>query len=347
MKALVYKAPEVIELDELETPTCAPGQVLLEVLAAGVCGSDLNGYLGRSARRVPPLVLGHELSARVVLDPHGTIPEGTRVAVFPLVNCGLSDCEACAAGHANRCGRRRLMGLDLPGGFSDLVAVPATSCFPLPNSVSDVAGALIEPLANAIHLYDAVLRLGGPVRRVAIIGAGGQGLMALLAGCHFGLVCDVIEPSAARRARAEDLGAHRVYHPDELGSDAEALSLGARPAGREYEAVIDTAGFSATRQLAVRIAAPGAVVLYLGLHDGSSTVDDLDIINRELTIKGSYAYIKQDFQRALALVADGAIDIEAFSTTVPLSAGAGVFDRLVHHPEDLIKAVFVMKEDGQ
>ncbi len=347
MRALVYNGPEVIELEELEAPTCAPGEVLLEVLAAGVCGSDLNGYLGRSARRVPPLVLGHELCARIVTDPTGANPEGTRVAVFPLINCGLPDCEACAGGHSNRCDRRRLMGLDLPGGFSDLVTAPSTSCFPLPDSVNDVAGALIEPLANAIHLYDAVLRLGGPVRRVAIIGGGGQGLMALLVGSHFGLACDVIEPNPARRARAAELGAHRVYHPEEWALDTEAATREPRSANGGYEAVIDTAGFAATRRLAVHIAAPGAVILYLGLHDASSTADDLAIINRELTIKGSYAYTKRDFQRALALVVDGAIDVEAFSTRVPLSAGADVFDRLAHNPEDLIKAVFVMKEGGQ
>lgn len=343
MKALVYEAPEVIELEDLDSPRCGSGQVLLKVLAAAVCGSDLNGYLGRSARRIPPLVLGHEICAQVVRDPEGLIAEGTRVAVFPMISCGLPDCEACAGGHPNRCGRRQLMGLDLPGGFSDTIVAPATSCFELPDSVSDVGGALIEPLANALHLYDAVLRSGGPVRRVAIIGAGGQGLMALLAGRHFGIACDVIEPNDVRRAQALALGASRACHPDELGDGAGGATgslLDAR-----YEAVIDTAGFAATRQLAVRIAAPGATVLYLGLHDASSTADDLKIVNQELTIKGSYAYTKQDFRRALDLVAGGIIDVEGFSTTFPLSAGPDVFARLASRPEDLIKAVFVLNED--
>lgn len=338
MRALVYRGPEVITLSQVEEPVCAPGQVLLRVLAAGVCGSDLNGYLGRSARRIPPLVLGHEISAEVVHDPSGALAEGTRVAVFPLVNCGLPDCEACAGGHPNRCRRRELLGMDLPGGFADLLAVPTTACFPLPDEVSDVAGALIEPLANAIHLYDAILRVNGPVRRVAIIGAGGQGLMALLTGRHLGIECDLIEPNASRRDRALALGARAVFHPEEPP----------RPASEPgYEAIIETAGHAASRRLAVQIAAPGATILYLGLHDATSTVDDLDIINKELTVMGSYAYTKRDFQRALDLAATHAFDLEAFSTPMRLAEGVEVFDQLVNRPGDLIKAVLLLKDGAQ
>lgn len=335
MRALVYRGPEELTLSQIDEPVCEPGEVLLKVLAAGVCGSDLNGYLGRSARRIPPLVLGHEMSAEVLRDPSGKMAPGTRVAVFPLVNCGLPDCEACAGGHANRCQRRHLLGMDLPGGFAELISVKSSACFPLPESVSDVAGALIEPLANAIHLYNAILRLDGPVRRVAIIGAGGQGLMALLTGRHLGIECDVIEPNPSRRERALALGARAALHPEEPLPSADP----------GYEAVIDTAGYAASRRLAIQIAAPGATILYLGLHDATSTVDDLEIINRELTVMGSYAYTKRDFQRALELAAAHAIDIEAFSTTLMLSDGVDVFDRLINRPGDLIKAVLILKDD--
>ncbi|HEY9474736.1 MAG TPA: alcohol dehydrogenase catalytic domain-containing protein [Mycobacteriales bacterium] len=332
MKALVYTAPSVLEEQELDVPDRTPDQVLLRVLAAGVCGSDVNGYLGRSRRRIPPLVLGHEFSAVVEEAPEGSLRPGTRVAVLPLVGCGLSTCPQCTAGQPNRCPDRQLMGLHLPGAFAEYIVVPVASCYPIEDHVSAVAGASVEPLANAVHMFETVQRRHGLVGEVAILGAGGQGLTALLLGHHLGIDCHMIEPDAHRRELALQLGAASAVAP-ELADRAP-----------RFAAVLDTAGHQATRQLGIEIAAPGGTVIMLGLHDEASSLPCVDIVNREVSVTGSYAYTASDFRRALALVTAGHVDPTRFFTELPSGAGVQAFERLVSRSDDLIKPVLLFDQ---
>ncbi len=332
MKALVYTAPSVLEVQELDVPSRTPDQVLLRVLAAGVCGSDVNGYLGRSRLRIPPLVLGHEFSAVVEEAPAGTLAPGTRVAVLPLVGCGRYTCPQCSAGQPNRCPDRRLMGLHIPGAFAEYIVVPVASCYPIADHVSAVAGAAVEPLANAVHMFETIQRRHGLLGEVAILGAGGQGLTALSLGHHLGIDCHLVEPDAHRRALALELGAASAVAPEQVDRTPR------------FQAVLDTAGHQATRQLGIDLTAPGGTVLLLGLHDETSSLPCAAIVNREINLTGSYAYTPSDFRRALGLITAGQVDPTRFCTELPGEAGVEAFERLVSRSDDLIKPVLLFDQ---
>src|SRR5690349_613775 len=132
MKALVYTAPRRLEMLELADPAPKDGEVLVRVRAAGVCGSDLHGFLGRSKKRVPPLILGHEFTGEVAgsKDSAWDIALGDAVAVYPIVSCGT--CEYCASEREHLCPSRRVYGLDFHGGLAEYAAVPSRCLFPIP-----------------------------------------------------------------------------------------------------------------------------------------------------------------------------------------------------------------------
>ncbi|HXJ42328.1 MAG TPA: alcohol dehydrogenase catalytic domain-containing protein, partial [Bryobacteraceae bacterium] len=143
MKALVYTAPRRLEMLELTDPVPTKGEVLVRIRATGVCGSDLHGFLGRSKKRVPPLILGHEFTGEVAASRDGDpgIAPGSAVAVYPIVSCGK--CEYCASEREHLCLARRVYGLDFHGGLAEYAAVPRRCLFPIPASMSFVEASLI------------------------------------------------------------------------------------------------------------------------------------------------------------------------------------------------------------
>src|SRR5689334_9660011 len=171
MKALVYTAPHRLEMLELADPVPKDGEVLVRVRAAGVCGSDLHGFLGRSKKRVPPLILGHEFTGEVVANRDAA--PGGAVAVYPIVSCGI--CEYCASEREHLCSARRVYGLDFHGGLAEYAAVPSRCLVPIPASMSFVEGSLIEPLANAIHVVRRCHEVRG--RTGLVYGAGPIGML--------------------------------------------------------------------------------------------------------------------------------------------------------------------------
>jgi threonine dehydrogenase-like Zn-dependent dehydrogenase len=180
MRALVWHGPRRMSVDDLPDPEPAPGEVLLAPEAAGICGSDLEGYVGAQANRTPPLVMGHELAGRVTAVGDGVDPawQGRRAAVNPLVAGAdaLPGIEQLSA-------RRELIGVHRPGGFASAVRVPAGRLRALPDGADARLGVLAEPLANGVHAA-RIGRAGvegGPVERAVVIGAGTIGLMTLQA----------------------------------------------------------------------------------------------------------------------------------------------------------------------
>ncbi len=168
MRALVYTAPNRLEMEERPRPAADSGEVELAIDLAGVCGSDVSGFLGHSARRKPPLVLGHELVGRM--------PDGRRVVANPLISCGR--CHACLAGAQNLCTSWRLLGMDQTAGtFAEFVALPATQIYEVPDSLDGRRAILTEPLANVVHLFR--LLAPSPFFRLAIVGGGTMGALAL------------------------------------------------------------------------------------------------------------------------------------------------------------------------
>jgi len=145
VKALVYTAPNEVSYRDEPVPSRGTAEVLLRIDAVGICGSDMHAYHGHDPRRTPPLILGHELSARVVEGPG----EGRRVTVNPLITCGR--CEYCAQGRDNLCAHRTMIGMTRAGGFAELMTTAASSVIDIPQDLSVRATALTEPAATALH----------------------------------------------------------------------------------------------------------------------------------------------------------------------------------------------------
>lgn len=338
MKALVYAAPNQMEVQDMPEPVPGADEVLIQVAAAAVCGSDVHGFQGRSRIRVPPMVMGHEFTGRVRslgAEVQG-LSIGQRVVIQPLLSCG--QCVYCRNGHTNACPQRRLIGAHEPGAFAQYVIVPSKVVYPLPDSLSDVEGALVEPLANAVHMLN--LAPAETYRDVVILGAGTIGLLTVALARFNG----------ARHVVATDVDGEKLRIAEQLGADA---TLDARKAdttdrvlsmtGGGAGLVIDTAGFTVTRQQAIAVAAPEATVVLLGLGEPSSDLPILDVINREVSVRGSYSCTDLEFRRSIDLLADRRISVGSWIETAPLGEGPASFERLASHAPGLVKIVFDMK----
>src|SRR5262245_8682321 len=174
MKALVYPEFDRLEVRDVPEPEPAAGEVLVRVGACGICGSELGSFASRSPRRPPPLVMGHEFAGIVAALGDGVtgLQVGERVVVNSLVHCG--QCDLCRRGATHLCRNRQVFGMHRPGAFAELVAAPANIIYPMPETMTAVQGALVEPLANGIHVVS--LAAGNPLETVVVIGGGPIGL---------------------------------------------------------------------------------------------------------------------------------------------------------------------------
>jgi 2-desacetyl-2-hydroxyethyl bacteriochlorophyllide A dehydrogenase len=329
VKAIVWQGPERMEIGERPEPSdLQPGEVVLRPGAVGICGSEVEGYLGRMGNRTPPLVMGHEFAGEVVGAGEGAQEWlGRRVAVNPLVACGR--CRLCRAGLGNVCPHRVFIGIHQDGAFADLVRAPATSLRALPDELDIRTGALVEPLANGVHAVRLGLT-GQPASSVAVIGAGTIGLVTLQAALLNELASvAVIEPQAARRERARALGAHSVH------ADAEAARGAADELG--FDLILDAAGAQATRAMAIDLVRPGGRVVCIGLASDATTLPFHTVVREQITIIGSYAYTMADFEQALEWLAGGRASLGELAPVLPLEDGPGAFARLAEAPPDQVK----------
>ena len=316
MKALVYTAPEEVVYRDEPAPEPAAAEAVLRVEAAGICGSDLHAYHGHDPRRVPPLILGHEASGRVVSGPG----QGRRAVVNPVVTCGR--CASCQEGRQNLCGERRLIGMNKPGTFAELVAVPERNLILLPEDMDPVHAALTEPAGTALHALTLAGRvLHRPIAegRALVLGGGSIGLLSALLlharGCREVWLGDT---NALRRTTAEGTGACRVYDPSEgPGPDAEAFDL-----------VVDAVGAEATRASALRAVKPGGVVLHIGLLSATGELDVRTLTLSEITLIGSYTYTPADLRAAVAALHGGALGPLDWVEQRPLEEGPRAFEEL-------------------
>ena len=328
MRALVYTAPERVEMEDQLRPRPGAGEVEVAVELAGICGSDISGFLGHSALRKPPLVLGHELVGR--------LSDGRRVVANPLISCGR--CDACLSGAQNLCVSWRLLGLGQTAGtFAEFVAVPSGQIYDIPDSLPPSRAILCEPLANIVHLF----RLVSPPAffRLGIVGAGTMGALALLGGLRVG----------ARDVLAVDVNDQRLATMRKLGA-AAAVNTGAaegvqdalRFAGRGFDVVIDASGSGPARQMAFDLCRPGGQVVLLGMGAQSSEVNFVASIRREHRVVMSFAYTPVDFQRALKLLIAGEVDLSPWTEQMPLEQGQQAFERMTRAPGPTLKMLLAV-----
>jgi alcohol dehydrogenase len=314
MKALVYTGPNEMAYRDEPQPEAASGEVLIRVDAVGICGSDMHAYHGRDPRRVPPLILGHEVAGEILAGP-GT---GRQVTVNPLITCG--HCEFCAQGRNNLCANRTMIGMTRAGGFAQYVTTAASSVIDLPAGMSSRAAALTEPAATALHaVHMAARALVRPLPEceVLILGAGAIGLLAALLlkayGCRRILLA---EPNVLRRESAQRTAGCATYDP---------MQPSAAPPDNRIDLVIDAVGAKATRQAALAAVKPGGVIVHVGLADGASEIHMRKLTLAEITLIGVYTYATADLRAAAAALHEGAFGDLAWVEERSLADGAQAF----------------------
>lgn len=322
MQALVMTAFGRLELQTLPVPELVrPDDVLIGVRAAGVCGSDLHGYTGATGRRTPPLVMGHEATGRVLRVGEGVtgLARGARVALMPLLIEG---------------GRRRLLGMDAPGAYATHVVWPAGRLFPLPDGVTDDAGAFAEPLAVALHALGVSRTLTPACETAFVAGAGTIGLLIasvlLGSGVRTVVVSDVSE---ARLGVARQLGVTRTVNPaQEDGLGVVHGLTGGVGVDVSFEAV----GITETVSQSVAFVRDGGTVVWVGNNRRVVEVEMQAVVTRELSVLGSYGLNDGDFREALSWLAAGRVDTPTLtSRRAPLRGSEGLFDELLRSPETI------------
>ncbi len=307
-------------------PIPDPGDALVRVTAVGLCGSDrhwlVDGGIG-DAELERPLILGHEFAGVVETGPH----QGRLVAVDPAVPC--LRCGPCRTGAANLCLDLRFAGHGrTDGALREWVAWPERCLHPLADSVDDVSGALVEPLAVAIHALD----LGGAVEgaTVGVVGCGPIGLLLVAQARTAGAAAIVaMDPYRHRLAAAAELGATAtIQTTDEAGERALAV---AATGGRGFDVVFEAAGDPAAVETAVEIARPGGQVILVGIPADDRTTFRASVARRKgLTIRLTRRSTASTFRRAVELTDRRWLDLHALITLrVPLAEAVRGFAALV------------------
>jgi 2-desacetyl-2-hydroxyethyl bacteriochlorophyllide A dehydrogenase len=312
-------------MEERDRPVVGSDEVEIAVAAAGICGSDVSGFLGHSRRRNPPLVLGHELVGRT--------SDGKRVVANPLISCGR--CTACLSGAQNLCTSWRLLGMDQTAGcYAEYVSLPRSQVYAIPDELSDAKAVIAEPLANIVHLFR--IATPTPFFRMGIVGGGTMGSLALLAAKRLGVREILVQDlSDARLAVAHKMGASAALNVSSEEGRAEARRI----AGNGFDLVLDASGVGAARQAAFDLCRPGGTVVLLGMGAEKSEIDFVTSIRKEHRVVMSFAYTPADFERSLALLTAGEIDLTPWTLEMALEQGQEAFDRITTDPGDTLKIV--------
>lgn len=325
MQVFQITAPGRAHVTDVPMPDAVPGWTVLEVGACGVCGTDLHIYKGEYIGSYP-IVPGHEIAGTVVAIGSGVtrVGVGDRVAIEPNIACGV--CDECLSNRENFCENWQAVGVTLPGGMAEHVAVPEAALFPVRDMPFERA-AFVEPLSCVLHGIESVGIESGD--RVAVFGAGPIGMLlawcARISGAGY---IDVLERGTFRRERA-------AAAADEVFASASDL-----PKDR-YDVVIEAAGAPALIPTAIEAVRPGGRILLFGVPsaDATATVTPFMLFRKGITIVATYTSRRNSIQ-AVRLLESGAVRPETLIThTVGLGGIVDAFDAVESAHDDVLKAV--------
>ncbi len=340
MKALVLTQHNHLEYRDVPRPELGPHDVLVEVKACGICGSDVHGMDGSTGRRQPPIIMGHE-AAGVIAEVGDDVAGwacGDRATFDSTVYCGR--CSFCKKGQLNLCDDRRVLGVSCDeyrrdGAFAEYVAVPQRILYRLPDGLGFEHAAMIEPLSVAVH---AVNRAGlSPDDTAVVIGTGMIGLLVVqalrAAGCRQIIAVDL---DRGRLELARRFGAADELVADGVDVVAEVMK---RTNGRGADVAMEVVGVSATVGLAIGSLRKGGRLALVGNVSPTVELPLQAVVTRELSLSGSCASCGE-YPACLEMLARGTVDVEPLlSAVAPLAEGAAWFARLQRGGEGLLKVI--------
>ena len=298
MKAIAITAPNQLELIEIADPTPGNSEVVVEVAAVGICGTDLHIFEGEFAPK-QPIVPGHEMSGEVVAIGSAVtgVKVGDRVAVDPSLHCG--ECFYCRRARGNLCENWNALGVTFPGAAAQYLLSPQKNIHKLPSSVDLKSAALIEPLSCAVRGFDQLPR--NPGSHYLIYGSGTMGLM----------MAELAKVNGAASVSIVDLNLEKLKTATILGFTNTAQSADQFDQPRGFDVVIDCTGVTAAIKDGLKHVMPGGTFLQFGVaNEGAKVeIEPFWIYNKEITIVGSMAVL-HSFDRAVELFSSGVLNSE-------------------------------------
>jgi len=348
MKALLLSEYKRLAVADMPEPVPGPGDVLVQVAACGICGSDVHGYDGSSGRRIPPVVMGHEAAgvvAGVGSDVRG-FAKGDRVTFDSTVYCGV--CDFCRRGEMNLCDNRQVVGVSCnefrrAGAFAEYVTVPERIVYALPPGLKFAEAAMLEAVSVALHAVAVSEVSGGET--ALVIGAGMIGLLVLqaarAAGCSRVFVADI---DATRLKLAKNLGADETV----LASGEDLIREVSRlPGERGMDLVLEAVGRDETVNAAIDCVRKGGTVTLVGNIAPKVSLPLQKVVTRQIRLQGSCASAGE-YPQAMELISNGKIKVEPLITAVaPLSDGPEWFARLYAREPNLMKIVLDPREGAK
>ncbi|WP_284946419.1 galactitol-1-phosphate 5-dehydrogenase [Acidisoma cladoniae] len=278
MRAAVMYSPGDIRLEDVPMPEAGPDDVLLRVAAVGVCGSDIPRMLTKGAHRMP-IICGHEFSGHVVQRGRNvtTVTEGDLVGVVPLIPCRI--CDQCLGGHFSRCRDYDYFGSRRDGAYAEYVAVPEGNLLRAPAGADPRAVAMTDPASIALHaIWKATPTLGA---RGGVIGCGPIGLFAIQWMRLMGL----------REVVAVDVSEEKLAMAREAGATHTFLVHEKAPEGLTCDVIVEAAGHPSSINAAVRLAAPGGHVTFIGIPVADVTLEQATfnhLLRQEVSLHGAW-----------------------------------------------------------
>jgi len=335
MLAARYLGPDWLEAKEIPLPIIGNEEALIQVEACGLCGSDISIIAGTHPRAKAPLTLGHELSGQIVniRTSSSSLEPGNRVTTYPLISCG--ECHACAHGNPHICHQLRLFGFDMDGGMAEFVKLPVSSLMKLPDEMPVRIGALIEPLAVAVHGIERTSLQN--VQVAAVLGGGPIGLLTALVARARGIphvVISDILPS--RLAHAASLGLRVVSAGKDLQNLVMELSE-----GNGADVLFECAGTASSAREMTSLMLSRGVIVNLGVFKKPVEIDMQAINFKEIKVLGSRVYERKDFQTAIDVAMQLPLD-RVVTHSFPLSDVATAFNQF--RLGEVCKALILPKE---
>lgn len=341
MQQQVMAAPGEIHFREVETPVPGKGEVLVKIMRIGVCGSDIHVYHGEHPFTSYPVTQGHEVSGIVEALGEGVsqYSVGQKVTIQPQVVCG--ECHPCRHGKYNLCENLKVMGFQTTGTASEYFAVAAEKLLPLPENMSLDEGAMLEPLAVAVHAAAQAGDLAG--KKIAVLGAGPIGILVAQTvkgmGAQQVLITDI---SDLRLEKAKECGADFVVNTKKTAFEAAILAAFGPD---RADIIYDCAGNNITMEQAIHSARKGSVIILVAVFAGKATVDLAVLNDKELDLNTSMMYREPDYLRAISLVQEGKVRLAPLITKhFPFSKYQQAYAYIDENREAVMKVIIDVQE---